>query len=806
MYLKKRKRTNKLISLLTTCAMIAAATEPAAAAVSVHLDNAAVLSESYEAVPDNTLVRMDFEPVSQPAMTASEPASGPSIDVTLPDSQPDTGEINADQLPDHSSAAEKAGELSYAEVYNKMNALREKYPEGMVWTNFEPYGSRGTLGSGYTWKGGKILGNVSSGVGCAAFAFILSDAAFGDLKAEVIYDVSFDKVKAGDILRINGNSHSVVVLQKTALGVIVAEGNYNKSVHWGRALSKAEVESADFIVTRYPKNYNPEGGDIVDSVFQEGSVDNNLKWTLTEGGILTISGSGAMKNFSANDRPEWDAFQDRMNTVVIENGVTGIGDYAFYHPSGSDESRIISVSIPKTVSTIGNSAFYNCQSLLSATIPEGVKTIGDMAFQSCTKLEHIDFPSSVTSVGNGAFTGCTAVTSVRFAPGTETVHIGDNLFTYCKNLTNVILPEKADRISSGMFAQCEGISTLYLPEDIVIETGVGSSPFMGCFIKEINYAGSQQKWQQIGGATAIIYMGANKPDVKYNIKFPNPFEPEANDPGDNMGGHVHSWSSAEWNHDANYHWHECMLQGCNVTANNEKDSYAQHSYGSWVVDVSATSNQSGSKHRDCTVCSYRQTSSIPATGSSSSGGSWGWGSSGGSWSAGNTGSGTGSSDKPEISDSSEESTNTDSADNNSDGNTTDSSSGDTNGSGNPDEVGNSDDSGSNLKQTRTKFKKQLKIGLKQQIKAQLKIKLKKQLKAEIKAQSKTKLKKQLKTQLKPQVKAKLKKQLKKQFGKPLGKEFADLFNEQFNAQFNKVYNEQFLVQYKQLLSKQKKIK
>ncbi len=812
MYSKKRKRTKKVISLLATVAMISVTIEPAAA--SVYSDSTPVIEQPYEVTEsENPSVWTADEMVSMPAVTAAEPASGPAIDVTVPGDQPDPGEINADQLPDNSSAAEKTGELSSSEVYAKMNALRETYYEGMRWTNFEPYGSKGTKGDSYIWKGGTILGNVRSGVGCAAFAFELSDAAFGNLPARVPEGkVKFENVRPGDILRINGNSHSVIVLKKTAVGVIIAEANYNKSVHWDRALSKAEVEAADFIVTRYPADYNPEGGDIVDPIVETGDVGNNLKWTLTEGGILTISGNGDMQNFSSTDRPTWP--DDRISAVVIENGVTSIGDYAFY------SSGILSVSMPGSpelngsagsagsLRTIGKNAFYNCKNLLSATIPKGVETIGNSAFSGCARLQYIDFPSSIKSVGAAAFMQCDEVLSVRFAPGSENVQIGDDIFRNCKKIQTVILPEKTDCIGGGVFANCERITSLNLPAGITFkikEDIIVGSPFSGCTgLKEINFAGTQAQWTEAGGVLALNYMGGTtKPTVNFNKAFPNPFEKDPDDPGDLMGDHVHKWSSAEWNHDTNYHWHECTVQGCTVTANNEKDSYAQHSYGSWVVDTNATSYQSGSKHRDCTVCSYRQTNSIPATGGSSSGSSGGsWGS-GGYWGTGNTGTSTGSSGKPEVTDKPDEPTGNDSTDSN----TTDSSTSDTDGSSKPDsenEADNTDTSSVDQKQVKTKFKKQLKSDLKQQIKSQLKIKLKKQLKAEKKTQSKAKLKKQLKTQLKPLVKAKLKKQLKKQFGKPLGKEFTGLFNEQFNAQFNKVYNEQFLVQYKQY--KQKKIK
>ncbi len=874
MYPRKWKRTKKAVSLMTAFAMLSSAMGTTAAAASVQPSSLPVMSEKSEqavldgqpvvgeeleqglvfgspviseksepeavepimeepaavepvikepeAVAESVMKELEPAAARDSAVAVSEPVSPPAIDATEPDNNLDEEEAVAEN-----PASEKAGELSYSEVYNKMIALKETdeeyFSEGKTWTNFEPYGTKGTLGSEYRWDGGTILGNVRSGVGCAAFAFRLSDAAFGDLPARVVNDFKFEDVKPGDILRINNDSHSVIVLQTTDVGVVIAEGNYNKSVHWGRALSKAEVESANFIVTRYPADYIPSEADTVETEVASGTL-GSLSWRLTSRRILTISGSGEMKNFSTNDRPEWETYKDQISTVVIGNGVTSIGDYAFYQ-----SANILSVSISGTVQTIGRNAFENCSELISATIPEGVTTIGIEAFKACKKFQYVDFPSTITSVGAGAFMECDKVTRVRFKPGSKTVEkvtIGDNIFSRCWSLMDVTLPEKADCISSGMFTGCLVLPKLYIPVGITEIKSMGDSgpPFGSCNqLKEIYFAGSENTWNNIGGKKALYGLSAT---VKFDEPFPNPFADDPNDPGDGMGGgHIHSWASAEWSHDDSYHWHECTADGCTITDSKDKNGYGAHSYGSWVTDVNATSSQSGSRHRDCTACAYRQTESIPATGGSSGGSTGGSGSgsggssggssgSGGSWGSGNYGGGSGSTgntgntskpaepETPENTDDKEDS----STDNSTDSNTT----GDSNGTGNTDNAGetdSTDDSESiagSQKQLKTQLKKELKTGLKQQIKAGLKPELKKQLKKELKQKSKAQLKKQLKKELKPQLKAKLKKQLKKQYGSELGKEFVDIFNEQFNAQFNKLFNEQFNTQYKQLTKKTKK--
>lgn len=122
------------------------------------------------------------------------------------------------------------------EVYQILIAQKAVFPEGMSWTN-----------ANYVpWKGGHYIG----GFGCAGFAFALSDAAFGDVRATVHYD--YTNIRVGDILRVNGDTHSVIVLEVRTDSVIVAEGNYNSSIHWGREIPISSLPGeGNYIMTRY---------------------------------------------------------------------------------------------------------------------------------------------------------------------------------------------------------------------------------------------------------------------------------------------------------------------------------------------------------------------------------------------------------------------------------------------------------------------------------------------------------------------------------------------------------------------------
>lgn len=120
-------------------------------------------------------------------------------------------------------------------VYDTIIGLKAAYPEGMYWTNEIAYQFNGAYYIGY---------------GCAAFAFLASDAAFGSVPVYEHYD--YTKIRVGDILRINKDTHSVIVLEVYDDYIVIAEGNYNKSIHWGRKLTNADLEkNLDYVWSRY---------------------------------------------------------------------------------------------------------------------------------------------------------------------------------------------------------------------------------------------------------------------------------------------------------------------------------------------------------------------------------------------------------------------------------------------------------------------------------------------------------------------------------------------------------------------------
>lgn len=456
-------------------------------------------------------------------------------------------------------AAARATYPTYAETYDLMIGLQSQYPEGMRWTNFEPYGSLSTSGVaadkiGYIFQGGAIK-QARYGVGCAAFCFILSDAVFGSIPARVIDagDFEFEDLHVSDFLRMGG--HFVTILKITPSGVIVAEANYNKSVHWGRSISRDEVmASTSFVVTRYPEGY----AEVDEATEVATGTEGTLTWTLSSQGVLTISGSGEIGDYDLQTRPSWEEHKDKTYNVVIEDGVTRIGDYAFYQmeamlevsiPGGVTAignsafrgSGLIAVFVPNSVKTVSADAFRLCRSLASMTLSEGVETVGERAFHSCIALRYMKFPSTLKSLGSGAFTSCESLNQVVFMPSREpgSLTIGTGAFTSCWYLNFISLPEGITELAPGMFSSCKTVVYLYIPGTVTSLAEAGAdSPFLSSAVGTIYFGGSEEQWDALVVALNKIASQAYTTGVvidRAQVYFDkaDPFAPEPeDDPGD----------------------------------------------------------------------------------------------------------------------------------------------------------------------------------------------------------------------------------------------------------------------------------
>ena len=196
-------------------------------------------------------------------------------------------------------------------------------------------------------------------------------------------------------------------------------------------------------------------------------------------GIYTVTGLGKDSFTGYPFAGDWYKFGRNIRSVTIPQSVTSIGDSAF-----SFCIALTEVTIPQSVTSIGKDAFVGCEKLDSLTIDDAatsigdwafaqcyvlsklslgkkIKTIGDYAFFDCRILDNVTIPQSVTSIGDYAFARCYDLTTLSLGENIET--IGDRAFEDCWDLTNVTIPEKVETINPDTFAYCSRLKYITLP-------------------------------------------------------------------------------------------------------------------------------------------------------------------------------------------------------------------------------------------------------------------------------------------------------------------------------------------------------
>ena len=203
------------------------------------------------------------------------------------------------------------------------------------------------------------------------------------------------------------------------------------------------------------------------SALYVGGESGECIWTLSDS-TLTISpglsGGGRMADYDSNNAPAYADYWQYVKRIVVESGVTHIGDMAFIYsaaesvtlPDGltsigacafarSDTLR--SIVIPDSVTSISKEAFLECRALESVTLSKGLTIISPYLFYGCSKLNSVVIPESVTGIGKFAF-AYTGLRSVEFPMGLS--QIGDKAFLSCPNLFSVVVPPSVTKI--GVYA------------------------------------------------------------------------------------------------------------------------------------------------------------------------------------------------------------------------------------------------------------------------------------------------------------------------------------------------------------------
>ena len=208
------------------------------------------------------------------------------------------------------------------------------------------------------------------------------------------------------------------------------------------------------------------------SAFAQGGTTGPLTWNINNG-VLTISGEGDMPDYEYPIYAPWYDYQLSLYSVVMEDGITSIGSYAFITSTCSGLST--SFSIPNSVTNIRERAFYGCCNLHAITIPESVTSIGARAFSWCQNLFSITIPNSVTTLGEAAFMRCDGLSSVTILGNIS--RIEDYLFEECWNLTSITIPNSVTSIGKWAFESCNSLPSITIPNSVI---SIGEEAFAKC--------------------------------------------------------------------------------------------------------------------------------------------------------------------------------------------------------------------------------------------------------------------------------------------------------------------------------------
>ena len=249
-----------------------------------------------------------------------------------------------------------------------------------------------------------------------------------------------------------------------------------------------------------------------------GTCGENLTWSLSDDGVMTITGTGEMDDYEGfsfdgdGNYAPWrkSVFTGIITSVVISSGVTTVGENAFY-----EIETLTSVSLPSTLTEIGEHAFDGCKSITNLTLPSSLKIIGRQAFSKCAFSE-ITLPKDLEDVGKWSFEDCNNLKEIkvnsanayyssengvlynkdkseliRYPIGNEatsytvnsnTIKIGDSAFENAANLTEIVLPEGIESLGWCSFSECINLTKMDLPNSL---TEIDAYAFGWCAFEQV---------------------------------------------------------------------------------------------------------------------------------------------------------------------------------------------------------------------------------------------------------------------------------------------------------------------------------
>ncbi len=233
----------------------------------------------------------------------------------------------------------------------------------------------------------------------------------------------------------------------------------------------------------------------------DGSCGEGVTWVLDDSGTLNVSGKGVMYDWDNAYLPPWYSHAEDIKRVIIEDGVSRIGEYAFYRCTS-----LVDISMSDSITSISQLAFYGCTSLVSVDISAYVSSVLPNSFMDCTSLKYInvDENNSLYKSVDGILFNKNGILLIKYPQGkgsvgyivpTNVTVIGEWAFDGCDTLETVIIPDGVSAIGTAAFQRCYSLKELRIPKST---ESIGSYALNHCYdLESIKYDGTEKEWESV---------------------------------------------------------------------------------------------------------------------------------------------------------------------------------------------------------------------------------------------------------------------------------------------------------------------
>ena len=234
------------------------------------------------------------------------------------------------------------------------------------------------------------------------------------------------------------------------------------------------------------------------------TISDSVTWSVydtdgdSQGDKLVISGTGKTHNYTQYNASPLTSYSNTIKNIIVEEGITHLGNELFGGEYRDNYTAIESVTLPNSLTVIGDKTFIRFTTLPFIDIPDNVESIGEKAFWGCTALTINSLPSNLTLLGAGAFALCESIDSITIPDGVTSLSndvfsccynlqscnlhsamtsLGQRSFSDCKKLTSIDIPESINFIGSGCFSRCKELESITIPNNV---TTIEDETFCEC--------------------------------------------------------------------------------------------------------------------------------------------------------------------------------------------------------------------------------------------------------------------------------------------------------------------------------------